>query len=132
MVVGVTIATITILLMGGKSGPSFVNPESIRKSLKRVKDPERRERAFEIVDSMQGIVEEYDEELRASFGLYLKMVGDYSVEPHEILESVFGPIEERRLSGMHALIRLRTQLQESVLEKEWTKIFGKPERAEDQ
>jgi hypothetical protein len=127
MVVGITLATIAIL-RSRRRGASFVDPDTFRKAVeKRIKDPERRLLALELVDSLSELAEEYDSAVLLSLGQYVQAIREDDVGFYEILAEVIRPLERQRHATLLAGVELRTKLRDLMSEEEWTKVFGKPE-----
>ena len=115
MVVGITIATITVLLLGDKKGkgPTFIDPDSFRDVLpEAIQNPARLESAITIVDSMKRLVEEYDDFLRTSINMYLKRIPDFRETAPAIFAEVIRPVEQKRRATLLAYVGMRDELRQ--------------------
>jgi len=126
MVVGVTLATIYMLRSGGsKGGVSLLAPAGLAEAVeKKIDDPEQRAAALEVIASMSQLVDEWDQYLRLSLGLYLQAVQKYDTGVTQVLEGVIGPMENKRSSVLRAQIELREQLRSTLPADEWNDVFG--------
>jgi hypothetical protein len=127
MVVGVTIATITYLVIGGSgsSGPSFSRPDDLWGPVnKHVGDPERRARALALVQEAGEKARATEAHISATVERYAELVREWETTAYALDTELFSPLDEQRREAVAELVRIRHELRELLTPAEWKKIFG--------
>ena len=125
MVIGITIATISYLLLrNGEDKPSVFSPGALRDSLKKeVGDKALRARCLEICDELQAKVGAYDELVIETLEEYLQGVEDYASSADELGQSL-EPVAAAREATLLACLDARARLLDLLDAPTWRTIFG--------
>ena len=133
MLVGITIATITYLVLNkGGEIPSVFNPERLQSSIdEHVDDESTRERCTRICDGLKQTIETYDAAAASAVEGYLEDVQAFETSNVD-LEAELAPLSELRSRTIHACIDAREELRELLDEETWSEVFAVEEDESDE